>query len=109
MSITKHIFIDQGSSFYLEMTATDQYGSVINITGSTGYSQIRKSPYSSSYTNMSVGLTGQTGGFYLSLSATASAAMDPGRYLYDVEFVWGNGTTKRVKQGSATIDPEITR
>jgi len=108
MSNYKNILIDQGSDFIIALTADDQYGSIINITGATGYSQLKKSYYSSTSISMRVGHTGATGGFYLALGATTSAAADPGRYVYDVKFVWSDGTTKRVKQGIATIDPSVT-
>ena len=109
MATYKNISIDQGSSFYLEMTATDQLGAAIDLTGSTGSSQLRKSYYTSDSIDFSVGRTGGTGGFFLRLPAATSATADAGRYVYDVNFAWNDGTVKRVKQGIATIDPRATR
>lgn len=109
MAITKNIFIDQGASYSLSLTAQDAYGSVINITGATGYCHLRRSFYSTTYKEMTVSLTGGTGGFNVAMGATSTAALKPGVYVYDVEFHKPDGTVIRVIQGNATVDPEVTK
>jgi hypothetical protein len=109
MAITKQIFIDQGSTYSLSLTAQDLYGNVINIAGCTGYCHLRRSYFSSSYKEMNVSLTGGTGGYNISMGATSSAALKAGVYVYDVEFHRSDGTVVRVLQGNATVDPEVTK
>jgi len=110
MAYTKHIFIDQGTTYTLSLTATDSVGSPINLSGCTVSAQLRKSPAATNYTSFSASVTGSTGQFILTLAATASSAINPGKYMYDVEVL--NNTTNvvtRIVQGIALLDPEITK
>ena len=111
MAITKNIFIDQGSTYSASLTAQDSYGNTININGATGYCHLRRSYYSSSYNEMTVSVTGASGsGWYnLYMGDTATAELKPGVYVYDVEFHKPDGTVVRVRQGNATVDPEVTK
>ena len=111
MAITKNIFIDQGSTYSVSLTAQDMYGSIINIDGATGYCHLRRSYYSSSYEEMVVSVTGASGSgsYTLFMGATSTAELKPGIYVYDVEFHKPDGTVVRVRQGNATIDPEVTK
>lgn len=111
MAITKNIFIDQGATFVLSLTASSVTGAPINISsGYTASAQLRRSYYSSTAYSFETSITGSTGGFQISLSATASAALTPGRYVYDVELLNNaNGVVTRIVQGNASIDPEVTK
>lgn len=114
MGIVKNIFIDQGSTYNISLTATDYSGSIISLAGGTAAftinAQLRKSPASSYYTSFSSSITGPTGQFTLTLSATASSAISPGKYMYDVEVINNStGTVYRTHQGTALIDAEITK
>ncbi len=109
MAYTKHIFIDQGTTYTLSLTATDSAGSPINLSGCTVSAQLRKSPAATNYTPFSASITGTTGQFILTLAATSSSAINPGKYMYDVELTTSLGIVSRIVQGTALIDPEITK
>lgn len=111
MADTKILYIDQGSNFSYSFTATDYNGSYINFnSGYTfGAAHIRRNYTSSTYIPFTVSLSGgQTGQVTISLSATATSQIKPGRYVYDVE-IYNGSNTIRVLQGPLFLDAEITK
>lgn len=110
MATVKNIFIDQGSTFTLSLTATDSAGDPINLSGYSVSAQLRKSFSSTNYYNFDASITGSTGNILLTLSATTSATAQYGRYMYDV-FITNGSTNEvtRIVQGTAIIDPQVTR
>ena len=49
-----------------------------------------------------------TGQVTLSLTATVTAGLASGRYVYDVELTTGS-TVSRVLEGLVTVSPEVTK
>jgi len=45
----------------------------------------------------------------LSLTATETAALAAGRYVYDLEMVSSGGVVTRLLEGVVTVSPEVTR
>ena len=45
----------------------------------------------------------------LSLTATETAALTAGRYVYDLEMVSSGGQVTRLLEGICTVTPEVTR
>lgn len=112
MANTKNLFIDQGSNFSYSITATDEYGTALSITAGSGYTasgQLRRSYYSLTSTSFVAGVTGATGNITFSLGATSTAALKPGRYVYDIELLYPSGKVVRQLQGTITVDPEVTK
>lgn len=103
-----NLVIDQGSTFITTFTMNDDDGNPINLSTYTGSSQIRKHYTSSNATSFTVGLA-NTGVVTLSLLANTTNLMTPGRYVYDVELVDGDGDVSRVVEGLVTITPGVTR
>ena len=103
--------MDQGANFLFSVTAKNSSGDPINISsGCTASCQMRKHYTSTAYTNLTASITGATGNIDISLGATASSAVKPGVYFYDVELQSNNGATvQRVVQGMITVYPEVTK
>jgi hypothetical protein len=55
------------------------------------------------------GVTGATGNITFGLGATNTAALKPGRYVYDIELEYPTGKVVRQLQGTITVDPEVTK
>lgn len=111
---TYNIICDQGSTLDRTLTWKDSDGVLINLTGYTARMQVRATFESTttvlSLTTENGGITlgGALGTIQIIASATATAAIDPRIYVYDLELV--NGTTVyRLVQGSFTVRPEVTR
>jgi len=110
MAARADIIIDQGTTFSTVVTVTDDSGNVIDLTGYTANSQIRKHHTSSSITKTFTIVSGGTNGqLTLSLPYSNTAAMSAGRYVYDVEVVSGGDVRSRVVEGVVTVNPEVTR
>lgn len=109
MATKANIIIDQGTTFTTSINLTDDNGDAIDLTGYTGSSQMRKHYTSSNSQSFTVSLSNTSGVVSLSLTATQTANLAPGRYVYDVEVVSGANVVSRIVEGIVTVTPEVTR
>jgi hypothetical protein len=86
----------------------------VNTTGYSARMQLRTSYSAASASlelttaNGRISLT-NAGVITLSLSATETAALAAGRYVYDLEMVSSGGQVTRLLEGVVTVSPEVTR
>ena len=45
----------------------------------------------------------------MQMTASTTAAIEEGVYVYDVEITNSAGTVTRIMEGSITVNPEVTR
>lgn len=112
------IFIEQGATFEETFTwkIKDPYGvfQPVNLTGYTARMHVRESYDSDAIvlelttSNGGITLGGAAGTIMLTVSATETAALPNGYYVYDIELVNG-ATVERKLKGQVVIDPEVTR
>jgi hypothetical protein len=111
MAIYANISIDQGSDFYSVITVEGSDGNVFDLTGYSARGQVRKTYASNTaysfYTMVPV--PSSNGLINISLSSTQTAAMRPGRYVYDVEIVDAQNVVTRVVEGQVEVTPRVTR
>ncbi len=113
MTATYDFEAGQGETF--DRTVTWKIDDVaVNITGYTARMQIRKTIRSTSAVvslTQASGLTlgGSAGTIQIVISATATAALDAGRYVYDLELVSAGGVVTRVLEGAFVLTAEVTR
>jgi hypothetical protein len=104
------ITIEQGATFSTTVNVEDAYYNPVDLAGYSAFSQMRKSYYSSSATNITASVTGTSNGeITLSMTAANTATLTPGRYLYDLIINDGANNVTRVVEGIATVLPSITR
>lgn len=90
-------------------------GANVNLTGYTARMQIRPTAASATTTlsltteNGRIALGGTAGTITLSISATDTAAITAGRYVYDLELVSAGGIVTRLLQGVVTVSANVTR
>lgn len=109
MAAISNLFIDAGSTFSVILNATDSDGP-LNLTGYTVKSQMRKSYRSTVAFDFDATVFSATDGqIQLVLTAAASSAMKPGRYVYDVEITPSGGEPLRILEGVVTISPQVTQ
>ena len=103
--------IDQGSTFSKQITVYETDGSTIqNLTGYTASSQLRKIYTSTAYTTINATNNSPTSGIIImSLTATQTAALKSGRYVYDLQITAADSTVTRVIEGVITFRPEVTK
>jgi hypothetical protein len=108
MAIKANIVIDQGTDFSAVVDVVDTSGNAYDLQGYTVAAQMRKNYTSSAATTFVGSHNGIGGAITLSLTNTVTAALEPGRYLYDVE-ITSAGVVTRVVEGIATVTPGMTR
>jgi hypothetical protein len=110
MAAFSEIVIEQGATFNTTINVEDTAGAAINLFGYTANSMMRKSYYSTSATTITSTVTGTANGeVTLSVSATNTAALTPGRYVYDVIITSPTSVVTRVVEGIVTVLPSVTR
>lgn len=109
-----NIASEQGATFTRTITWKDNAGSPINLTGYTARMQVRDDYSSTSAVltltteNGGITLGGSAGTIVLTATATATAALTDGDYVYDLELILGS-TVTRLIQGSFAVNAEVTR
>lgn len=112
MAATTNLTIDQGTTYSVTFTVTDETGSTRDLTAYTARAQMRRSYYTTSNTSFTVNITspGTEGEITLSLSSNQTTGLRPGRYVYDVELVANaSSTVERIVEGIVTVYPEVTK
>lgn len=109
-----NIVCDQGATFSLALTYKDGNNDPINLTGCTARMQVRQRFDSGStilsLTNTSGLALGTTNGrIVITISATATAALEPGDFIYDLEIQSADTAVTRIIQGKFKTRPEVTR
>jgi hypothetical protein len=111
MAVISNLYIDQGTDFSAVIDVVDANGDAVDLTGYTVAAQIRKTYGSSSATASFTATVSNaaSGKITLTLTDTVTAAIDSGRYVYDVNVTSSGGTVTRVIEGQAVITPGVTR
>jgi len=110
MAVISNLAIDQGTTYSVTITVTDDTGSARDLTNYTVRSQMRRSYYTNSNVAFSANIASPTDGTVsLDLTSTQTSALKPGRYVYDVELVSNVSTVERLVEGIVTVYPEATR
>ena len=111
---TADLCIPQGATFS-RVIKWKADGSLVNLTGYIARAQIRPTAASATTTlsltteNTRIALGGTAGTITLSISATDTAALTAGRYVYDLELVSAGGIVTRLLQGIVTVSANVTR
>ena len=110
MASISNIFIDQGATFTTTVTVTDANGDAVSLSGYSVAAQIRKTFLSSTATAFTATISNASSGeITISLSPTQTAALEAGRFVYDVVITASGGTKTRVVEGQVTVNPSVTR
>ena len=111
MAAVANLSIDQGATFTSDITVKDMNGNVFDLTGYTAVAKLAKG-YSSTRTRTSMttafATDRTTGVLTISLTANQTAALDPERYVYDVEITSSSGSVTRVSEVIITVRPEVS-
>ena len=110
MAAVSNLYIDQGTTYSVTITVTNDAGTARNLTGYSARSQLRKSFYTTSNTAFTVSINNPSEGeIDLSLTASQTANIKAGRYVYDVELVSNTNAVERIVEGIITVYPEATK
>ena len=108
---TSNLTINTGTTFSqvftLESAATN---SATDLTGFTANAQMRKHADALTFTNFSTQIINATGGkIRVGLTTSQTAALKPGRHVYDVLITDTSGEVTRVLEGSVLVRQGATR
>ena len=105
----QNLTVNSGEDFSrdLDILSADGSGGV-NLTGYTAASHLRKHTDSSSYVNITVGITSAAEGkLNLSMTDTVTSTIKPGRHVYDVLLTKPSGNKIIAVEGSILVRPGI--
>jgi len=107
---TTNIIIYTGTSFEQTFILADDPGeNLLNLTGYSVISKMKKHGTSSSVTSFTTTVTDIIGGrIRLSLTSNQTSQLSPGRYYYDLLLHKDNNTT-RVIEGEVIVKKSVTR
>lgn len=116
MSAAKYdLEIDQGSSFSIAITVSDENGAR-NLGSFAPRAQMRPAVDSpdADKVDFTFDQTGMASGIIvMQLAHDVSAAMQAGAYVYDLEIFTGSAgnetSVTRLMQGNVTVNPEVTK
>ena len=110
MAAYVELTIEQGANLTSTVTVSDTQGDSVNLSTYSASAQLRKSYYSTSANTLTATITGNANGqITLSMTAANTAALTPGRYVYDLLITSPVSVKTRVVEGIATILPSVTR
>lgn len=111
MATISNLFIDQDADFTTTVTVNDSAGSALDLTNYTALAMLRKSYQSSTATTFTSAFVSPrtTGQITISLTDTQTAALESGRYVYDLVIIDSSGNKTRVIEGIATVNPSVSR
>ena len=110
MAAFSEITIEQGATFNSTVNVEDVFGSPLDLSNYTAASMIRKSYQSLTSIIITTTITGTANGeISLFISASNTANISAGRYVYDVIIEDDANKVTRVVEGIATVLPSVTR
>lgn len=102
--------LEQGANFTTVLDLKDSGGGILNLTGYSAASQMRKSYYSNTATSFAVTVTDALAGqITMTMNSANTSNVTPGRYVYDVLITSGSGVKTRIIEGIVTVLPSVTR
>jgi len=105
---TVNISIDSGTNFTATYTISNSDGSVLDLSGYTATSKIRKYPTSTTSSSFSVGIASTTGKITISMGSTSTTDLTEGRNYYDIVITSPSSTISKVIQGMAIVNPTVS-
>ena len=110
MATIQNLTVDQDADFTQTLTIKDSTGTVVDISGQTVTSKMRKTHLSTSATSFTTSIvSGTAGTCSITLTDTVTAALTEGRYVWDLTTTTSGGLVTRRLEGRVTVTPSVTR
>ena len=106
----KNLTINGGETFSEDITLFSADGTgVVDLTGFTAQSQIRKTAASYQFADFTVGITNPTQGLVnVSIASTINERFRPGRYVWDLLLVRPSGFKFIAVEGTVNVRAGVT-
>ena len=99
--------VDQGASFFMQVSVEDQSGAALDLTNYTLKGQMRKHHLASDYTEMT--LTKGSGTIDIAMTADQTKVLEPGYYVYDIVIKDLSDNITRLFDGMVQVTPGVTQ
>ena len=110
MSTIQNLTVDQDADFTQTLTVKDSAGTVVDLTGQTVTSKIRKTHLSTTSYSFTTALVSATDGTCsITMTDTVTASLTEGRYVWDLTTTTSAGLVTRRIEGRVTVTPSVTR
>ena len=110
MATIQNLTVDQDADFTQTLTIKDSTGTVVDISGQTITSKIRKTHLSTTSYSFTTALVSATDGTCsITMTDTVTASLTEGRYVWDLTTTDSGGLITRRIEGRVTITPSVTR
>ena len=110
MATIQNLTIDQDADFTQTLTVKDSTGTVVDISGQTVTSKLRKTHLSTTATSFTTAIvSGTAGTCSITLTDTVTATLAEGRYVWDLTTTTSGGLITRRIEGRVTVTPSVTR
>ena len=110
MASISNLYVDQGSDFTITLSLTDSVDDALNLTGSSFLAQVRKSHASDTVkATFTTTNDGNGGNLTIKLTDVQTAALESGRYVYDVMQTASDGIKTRLIEGQLIVTPSVSR
>jgi glutamine cyclotransferase len=110
MATIQNLTIDQDADFTQTLTVKDSAGAVVDLTGQTVTSKIRKTHLSTTSYSFTTALVSATDGTCsITMTDTVTASLTEGRYVWDLTTTTSGGLITRRIEGRVTVTPSVTR
>ena len=110
MAAYVELTLEQGADFNTTVNVRDGTGVATNLSSYQVAAQLRKSHYSTSAVNFTVQVTdSQSGEITMSMNASTTSTVTPGRYVYDLLITSPTNVKTRVIEGIVNVLPSVTR
>ncbi len=108
MSVKANFSIEQGTTFELVFSLSDENGDAIDLSGFTPSSELKQWYTSTTAYPFTASANVSTASISLSLTSAQSNAIPAGRYVYDIKLTDNDGKATRIVEGIATVTPAVT-
>jgi len=104
------LIVEQGATFTTVVNLSDSTGAVLNLSGYSAASQIRKSYYSSTATDILISVSDASNGeITMSITSANTANLTPGKYVFDMVATDSYNVKTRVIEGIVNVLASVTR
>ncbi len=104
-----NIQIDKGTDFSQNFVMKNPDQTIVDLTGYTGVSKVRKYPEDSlNIQSFTVGIASTTGTITLSMGTTITSNLEVGRNYYDILVTSGSSVVSKVFEGSVMVNATIS-
>ena len=105
--IAENFVMQQGEDFFKDFVLTNPDKSLVGVSSYTASAYMAKYAGDTTTYSFTVGITTSTSTIRISMANTVTAALDSGRYYYNVFTVDGSSQKVKQREGSIIVNASV--